>query len=242
MQWFATSYTGSGIHMANKHRIQSSANRHYTTGKKGGSSRRYMNRQLRDPFVRAAAAEQYRARSSYKLIELLDKHRQLLPPRPDTCVIDCGAAPGGWSQVLAQRLEPSSSGPRVLAVDLLEMRAIDGVRIVQGDFLDARVKRELVEAAAGRRVGLVLSDMAPSFTGTRSVDALRTMALCEDVVHFADELLCEGGALVLKFFMGGDEKALRERLKLMFAQVKVDKPSASRKQSAENYLVCLGKL
>ncbi|KAJ2533456.1 2' O-ribose methyltransferase, partial [Coemansia sp. RSA 1937] len=110
-----------------------------------------------------------------------------------------------------------------------------------GDFLDARVKHELIGAIAKRPVGLVLSDMAPSFSGTKSLDALRTLALCEDVVDFAEEFLDTGGSLVLKHFMGGGELELRERLRRMFDQVKIDKPKASRKQSAENYFVCLGK-
>ncbi|KAJ2318203.1 2' O-ribose methyltransferase [Coemansia sp. RSA 2611] len=200
-----------------------------------------MDRQLRDPFVHAAAADQYRARSSYKLIELLDKYE--LQPKASACIIDCGAAPGGWSQVLARRLQGAENEePRIIAVDMLEMQGIRGVQTIHGDFLDAAVKQQIVSAVAGRRVGLVLSDMAPSFTGHRAIDALRTTALCEDVVDFASEFLAPGGALVLKYFMGGEEQELRERLRRMFAQVKVDKPRASRKQSSENYFVCLGRV
>ncbi|KAJ2631942.1 2' O-ribose methyltransferase [Coemansia sp. RSA 1290] len=214
--------------------------RWYTSGKKGGSSKRYMDRQVRDPYVRAAALEQYRARSSYKLIGLIDKYK-LLPQASNTCVVDCGAAPGGWSQVLARRMAGKGAEPRVIAIDLLAMRPLEGVQILEGDFTEASMKQQIVEIVAGRRVGLVLSDMAPSFTGHRSVDALRTTALCEDVVDFAEEFLSPGGNMVLKYFMGGDEHELRQRLRHMFAQVKIDKPNASRKQSAENYFVCLQK-
>ncbi|KAJ2482295.1 2' O-ribose methyltransferase [Coemansia sp. RSA 2131] len=209
------------------------------TAKRGGSSKRYMDRQLRDPFVRAVAASEYRARSSYKLIEMLDKHK-LVPRDPHMCAIDCGAAPGGWSQVLAHRMP--SPVPRVLAVDLLPIRPINNVHIIQGDFLSCLVKQQLASAIARRPVSLILSDMAPSFSGTKSLDALRTLALCEDVVDFAQEFLHSGGSLVLKHFMGGGELELRERLRQMFAKVKVDKPKASRKQSAESYFVCLGKV
>ncbi|KAJ2798623.1 2' O-ribose methyltransferase [Coemansia guatemalensis] len=214
------------------------------SSKKGGSSHRYLQRQQRDPFVKQAAGEQYRARSSYKLIEMLDKHRQLLPQHSsNSCVIDCGAAPGGWSQVVARRLQKTNNTEkgRVIAVDLLPMRAIPGVQIVQGNFLDSDIKQKVAEAVDGRPVGLMLSDMAPSFTGHRSVDAARTMALCEDVVDFADEWLADGGGLVLKYFMGGEEKELRDTLRAKFDRVIIEKPLASRKQSAENYMICLGK-
>ncbi|KAJ1729228.1 2' O-ribose methyltransferase [Coemansia biformis] len=209
--------------------------RRWTSNKGSGSSRRYMERQLRDPFVRQAAAGQYRARSSFKLLELIDRHRLI----PQTgCIIDCGASPGGWSQVAAQRLGP---GGRLIAVDLLAMEPLARVQFIQGDFLDHLVKDQILQAIGQQPVGLVLSDMAPSFTGHRSVDAARAMDLCEDVVAFADSVLSRGGCLVLKFFMGGDEVELRQRLRRMFRSVVVEKPAASRKESAENYLVCLGK-
>ncbi|KAJ2323954.1 2' O-ribose methyltransferase [Coemansia sp. RSA 2681] len=214
----------------------------------GGSSHRYMNRQIQDPFVKLAKAEQFRARSSFKLIELIDRHK-LVPRSSDTCVVDCGAAPGGWSQVIARRFESSGGGteaaiaaaPRIIAVDLIHMQPIPGVRIIQGDFLEQSIKDQVTAALEGRRVGLVLSDMAPSFTGHHSTDAARTMNLCEDVLAFAQQFLACGGNLVLKFFMGGGEAELRKALKESFDRVVVEKPDASRKQSSEQYFVCLGK-
>ncbi|KAJ2749613.1 2' O-ribose methyltransferase [Coemansia nantahalensis] len=208
----------------------------WASSKGSASSRRYMERQLRDPWVKRAAAEQFRARSSFKLLELIDKHR--LIPRAG-CIVDCGAAPGGWSQVVAQRM---GAGNRLVAIDLLPMAPVGGAQFIQGDFLDPAVKAQVRASIGTLPVGLVLSDMAPAFTGHRSVDAARAMDLCEDVVAFADEVLAHDGCLVLKFFMGGGEAELRQALRAMFRSVAVAKPAASRKESAENYLVCVGKL
>ncbi|KAJ1727771.1 2' O-ribose methyltransferase [Coemansia sp. Benny D160-2] len=217
--------------------------------KKGGSSHRYMERQLRDPFVKRAQAEQFRARSSFKLIELIDKHQLVPTNNNDTgmCVVDCGAAPGGWSQVVAQKMAVADTSgalqlPRIVAIDLLPMPPVPGVHFIQGDFLDPATKRQVVAALDNRRVGLVLSDMAPPFTGHHSVDADRTMNLCDDVGAFADEFLAKGGSMVLKFFMGGHESEMRGRLRQAFRKVVVEKPEASRKQSSEQYLVCIDKL
>ncbi|KAJ2157112.1 2' O-ribose methyltransferase [Coemansia sp. RSA 552] len=226
---------------AGRQSLGSLLQRQYTTDKRGGSSKKYMARQRRDPFVKQAVAENYRSRSSYKLVELLTKYPLLPSKQSQLCVVDCGAAPGGWSQVVARRLALGAGSERAVAVDLLPMQGVPGVRFIEGDFLAEATKQQMGQALGGRAVGLVLSDMAPSFTGHRSVDALRTMALCEDVVDFAEETLAGGGNMVLKFFMGGGEAELRTRLRGMFAKVKIDKPLASRKESAEQYLVCLGR-
>ncbi|KAJ2722154.1 2' O-ribose methyltransferase [Coemansia sp. Benny D115] len=212
------------------------------SGKKAtGSSHRYLERQQRDPFVKKARAEQFRARSSFKLIEMLDEHH-LLPRAHDGCIVDCGASPGGWSQVIARRLKHNTADdPRVISVDLLPMQAILGVRFIQGDFLEPSVKDEMISALNGRNVSLMLSDMAPSFTGHHSTDAARTMNLCEDVLAFSNEFLAHGGNLVMKFFMGGGEAELRRALRGGFERVLVTKPEASRKQSSEQYFVCMRK-
>ncbi|KAJ1647440.1 2' O-ribose methyltransferase [Coemansia erecta] len=214
------------------------------SGKKGhGSSHRYIERQQRDPFVKQAKNEQFRARSSFKLIEMLDKYK-LLPKSPSTCIVDCGASPGGWSQVISRRLfsdQTATPLPRIIAVDLLPMRAVPGVHFIQGDFLDDAIKTQVANALGQRRVGLLLSDMAPAFTGHHSTDAARTMNLCEDVLAFSDEFLAFGGNLVMKFFMGGGEAELKRALKMCFDSVVVEKPLASRKQSSEQYFVCIGK-
>ncbi|KAJ1804642.1 2' O-ribose methyltransferase, partial [Coemansia sp. RSA 2599] len=176
--------------------------RSYSSKKGHGSSHRYLERQQRDPFVKQAKNEQFRARSSFKLIEMLDRYK-LLPKSTSTCIVDCGASPGGWSQVVSRRIPSSQPSPRIIAVDLLPMRAIPGVHFIQGDFLDDAVKAQVADALDQRRVGLMLSDMAPAFTGHHSTDAARTMNLCDDVLAFSDEFLAFGGNLVMKFFMGG---------------------------------------
>ncbi|KAJ2387783.1 2' O-ribose methyltransferase, partial [Coemansia sp. RSA 2603] len=182
------------------------------SSKKGhGSSNRYIERQKRDPFVKQAQQENYRARSSYKLISLLDKHH-LLPKSSTACIVDCGAAPGGWSQVISRRV--SHSDRRIIAIDLLPMREVPGVQFIQGDFLEESVKQKVVDALDGRKVGLMLSDMAPAFTGHHSTDAARTMNLCEDVLAFSDQFLSYGGNLVMKFFMGGEEAEMKKALKM----------------------------
>ncbi|KAJ2842112.1 2' O-ribose methyltransferase, partial [Coemansia erecta] len=196
--------------------------------KSSGSSYRYMERQVRDPFVKKAQAEQFRARSSFKLVELLDKHRLLLPQAP-MCIVDCGAAPGGWSQVVARKINATHADnqmPRIVAIDILPMQAIPGVHFIRGDFLEAETKRQIAQALDNRKVGLLLSDMAPAFTGHHSVDADRTMNLCEDVIAFSKEFLAPGGSMVLKFFMGGKESELRKELRRMFRTVHIEKPEA----------------
>ncbi|KAJ1935302.1 2' O-ribose methyltransferase [Kickxella alabastrina] len=213
-----------------------------------GSSYRYMERQIRDPFVKQAQNEQFRSRSSFKLITLLDTHR-LLPASPHACILDCGASPGGWSQVISRRISAAKASaqstapplPRIISLDLLPMRPIPGVHFIQGDFFESPVKREIEQVLGSRRVGLLLSDMAPSFTGNRGTDADRTMNLCEDVLAFSEDVLAFGGNMVVKFFMGGAEPEFRARLRERFERVVVEKPEASRKQSAEQYFVCIGK-
>ncbi|KAJ1837408.1 hypothetical protein LPJ73_007410 [Coemansia sp. RSA 2703] len=121
------------------------------------------------------------------------------------------------------------------------MREVPGVQFIQGDFLEESVKQKVVDALDGRKVGLMLSDMAPAFTGHHSTDAARTMNLCEDVLAFSDQFLSYGGNLVMKFFMGGEEAEMKKALKMRFSKVLVEKPDASRKQSSEQYFVCLSK-
>lgn len=201
------------------------------------SSTRYLDRQSRDPFVKQAKQDQFRARSSYKLIEILNKHK-LLSSSSSQRIVDCGAAPGGWSQVISRRSKKSP----ILAIDLLPMQPIPGVHFIRGDFLDPSAQLQITQWLDGQTAGLLLSDMAPSFTGHHSVDAARTMDLCENVLAFGDQFLARGGNLVLKFFMGGQEAELRQQLRRKFRKVVVDKPDASRRQSSELYFVCQYKL
>ena len=197
------------------------------------SSKLWLERQLNDPYVARAKAEGYRSRAAFKLSEIDDKHRFL---KKGGRVIDLGAAPGGWSQVAAQRVGASG---RVVAIDLLDMDAISGVDFVQLDFLDAGAPQKL-EAMLGGPADVVLSDMASNATGHARTDHLKIMALVEAAAEFAREVLGPGGAFLAKVLQGGTESALLASLKREFASVKHMKPAASRADSAELYLLATG--
>lgn len=195
------------------------------------SSRRWLQRQLNDPYVAAARREGWRSRAAFKLIELDDRFHLI---GKGARVVDLGAAPGGWSQVAARR-----GAGHVVALDLLPVDPIEGVTILQGDFTDPEMP-ERVRAALGGPADLVLSDMAPNTTGHRSTDHLRIMALAEMAAEFALDVLAPGGAFVCKVFQGGSEKAMLGALKLAFREVRHAKPPASRRDSSELYVVARG--
>ena len=204
-----------------------------TARRRKASSTRWLQRQLNDPYVADAKRQGYRSRAAFKLIEIDDRFRLL---RRGARVIDLGAAPGGWSQVAAARV-----GDRglVVAVDMTEMDPIPGVSFMHLDFTEGDAP-EQVEAALGGPVDLVLSDMAAPATGHAPTDHLRIMALCEAALEFAAGVLKPGGAFVAKVLQGGTERGLLERLKRDFAVVRHVKPPASRKDSAEMYVVATG--
>jgi len=197
------------------------------------ASQKWLERQLNDPYVRAAQASGYRSRAAFKLLEIDDKVRLL---KPGARVVDLGAAPGGWTQVSLERIAP---GGRVVALDLLAMDPVSGAIVLQGDFQDAAAEQAVLAALAGQ-ADLVLSDMAPNTTGHNATDHLRIMALAELALDFAVRVLAPGGGFVTKVFQGGTEKALLEQLKLRFAVVRHIKPPASRKDSSELYVVATG--
>jgi 23S rRNA (uridine2552-2'-O)-methyltransferase len=205
-----------------------------TAKQRTASSQRWLQRQLNDPYVAAARRHGYRSRSAYKLIEIDDKRRLLKPGRR---VVDLGAAPGGWSQVAAERVGSVEGRGQVVAIDLIAMEPIPGVDVVMGDFLHqaapGRLKALLREAGAD----VVLSDMAAQGTGHSRTDHLRIMALAEAAAEFAIEVLAPGGALLCKVFQGGSERALLDELKRAFASVRHIKPPASRAESAELYVL-----
>jgi 23S rRNA (uridine2552-2'-O)-methyltransferase len=205
------------------------------------SSKLWLERQLNDPYVARARREGWRSRAAFKLSELDDKHRFL---KPGARVVDLGAAPGGWSQVAAQRAgaaEPSGGGARgrVVAIDLLPMDPIAGVEFVELDFLDAGAPEQLKAMLAGG-ADVVLSDMAANATGHRATDHLRIMGLVEAAAAFAREVLRPGGTFLAKVIQGGTEAALLADLKRDFAGVKHVKPAASRPDSAELYVLATG--
>jgi 23S rRNA (uridine2552-2'-O)-methyltransferase len=197
------------------------------------SSRRWLERQLNDPFVREAKAKGYRSRAAFKLAELDDRFRIL---KPGGRVLDLGAAPGGWSQVAAKRVGAKGV---VVAADILEIAPLPGVAVFQVDIGDAALLPILKEALGGD-ADTVLSDMAASTTGHRTTDHLRTMALLEAALDIADAVLKPGGAFVGKVFQGGATGRLLARIKKTFRDVKHVKPRASRAESVELYLVALG--
>ena len=195
------------------------------------ASQRWLSRQLNDPYVVAAKAQGWRSRAAFKLIEL-DERFHLI--RPGMRVVDLGAAPGGWSQVVVKQGAAS-----VVGVDLLPVDPIGGAVMLEGDFSEPDVQDRLVEMLGGK-ADLVLSDMAPNTTGHGATDHLRIVALAEAAVAFALEVLAEGGGFVAKVFQGGAERTVLEALKRHFSSVRHAKPPASRKESSELYVVATG--
>ena len=197
------------------------------------SSRAWLERQIRDPYVARAKREGFRSRAAYKLAEIDDQFHLL---KPGARVVDLGAAPGGWSEIAARRAGPSG---RVVALDILDMKPVAGVEFLHLDFLDATAPDRLKEMLGGR-ADVVLSDMAANATGHRQTDHLRIVALAEAAAFFAREVLAPGGSFLCKVLQGGTEAALLAELKRDFATVKHVKPPASRTDSAELYLLAKG--
>jgi 23S rRNA (uridine2552-2'-O)-methyltransferase len=197
------------------------------------SSRRWLERQINDPYVHAAKSKGYRSRAAFKLLELDDKFHFL---KKGGRVLDLGAAPGGWSQIAAQRVGVTG---RVVGIDILEMESLVGVVLFQGDLL-APETPALLKDALGGPADVVLTDMAAPTTGHRATDHLRTSALLEAALDMAQDVLKPGGVFVGKAFQGGAANDLLLRLKKGFTSVKHVKPPASRSQSVELYLVATG--
>lgn len=198
------------------------------------SSTRWLQRQLNDPYVAAAQRAGYRSRAAFKL-EQLDERFELL--KSGQRVVDLGAAPGGWTQVCVARV---GAGGLVVAVDLEAIEPMAGAVALAGDVFDPELPMRLMEASAGHRFDLVLSDMAPKTTGHRGTDHLRIMGLAEAAFATACDVLVLGGGFVAKVWQGGTEDALLAQIKTRFAQVRHAKPAASRSDSAEMYLVAQG--
>jgi 23S rRNA (uridine2552-2'-O)-methyltransferase len=196
------------------------------------SSTRWLERQLNDPYVKQAKAEGYRSRAAFKLLELDDRFGLL---RSAQRVVDLGIAPGGWSQVVRKRAPKAT----IAGIDLLPTEPIDGVTILQMDFMADEAPTALSEALGGPP-DLVLSDMAANTVGHKQTDHLRTMGLVEAAAQFAVETLAAGGAFVAKVLAGGTDAALLTLLKQHFRTVKHAKPPASRKGSSEWYVVAQG--
>jgi 23S rRNA (uridine2552-2'-O)-methyltransferase len=205
-------------------------------GRKIGSTL-WLQRQLNDPYVARAKAEGYRSRAAYKLKELDERYHLL---RKGMRVVDLGAAPGGWSQIAAAATGSTDEHPLVVGIDYLDMDPIPGVVLLKKDFTDDDAPKALVDALGGKKVDLVLSDMAAPTTGHRPTDHLRIVHLVEIAAAFAVEVLAPGGTFVAKVFQGGTEHELLALLKRHFATTLHAKPKASRAESAETYLVARG--
>jgi 23S rRNA (uridine2552-2'-O)-methyltransferase len=202
--------------------------------KRTKSSARWLAEHAADPYVKRAREEGWRSRAAFKLEEIQRTDRLL---GPGMTVVDLGAAPGGWSQFAARCLGGQG---RVLALDVLEMPAIPGVEFIEGDFTEEPVLARLTAMLGGRKVDLVMSDMAPNMMGIAEVDHDRSMYLVELAVDFATRELRPGGDLLTKVFQGRDFQPLIARLRREFDSVKLRKPKASRARSAEVYVLARG--
>jgi 23S rRNA (uridine2552-2'-O)-methyltransferase len=196
-----------------------------------GSSQRWRARQERDIYVDQAVRGGWRARAVFKLEQIQAKERLL---RPGVVCVDLGSAPGSWSQLAGRLVAP---GGRVVSIDLLPMDAIPGVDFLQGDFTDPAMVAKLKQMLGNLAVDLVMSDMAPNITGNRAIDQPRSLALLEEALSFATEVLSPGGDLLLKAFQGEGIDSFTRELKRHFATVKTIKPKASRPESREIYLL-----
>ena len=203
-------------------------------GRKHRFGKAWMHEHVNDPYVREANRLGYRSRAAFKLLELAQKDRLF---RSGMRVVDLGAAPGSWSQVLAQRLGPSST---IVAIDILEMQPLRGVTVVQGDFSTEEGLAQLEAALGAQRVDLVVSDMAPNLSGIEGVDQARAMHLADLALAFAVDWLQPGGDFVVKAFQGEGFDAFKREAASHFGKVYVRKPDASRDRSREVFIVGKG--
>jgi 23S rRNA (uridine2552-2'-O)-methyltransferase len=205
-------------------------------GRKVGSTR-WLQRQLNDPYVEEAKRRGYRSRAAFKLAEIDDRYRFL---KPGMTVLDLGAAPGGWSQIAAERVGSAEGKGQVLAVDVSPIEPLPGVGVLTQDVSANEAPEAIRAALKGGRADVVLSDMAAPATGHRSTDHLRVVALVESALDFAEGVLKPGGTFLAKVFQGGAGGELVARLKRSFAKVHHVKPKASRKESPEVYVLATG--
>lgn len=209
-----------------------------TAKRRKKSSTLWLSRQLNDPYVKKAKEQGFRSRAAFKLIEIDDKFHLL---KKGKMVIDLGAAPGGWSQVVVEKVGDGN----VLAVDILEMDEISGVKFIQQDFLAEDAEQIITEAAKdllkkNRKFDVILSDMAANSCGDAKTDHLRIIEILELNLDFATKFLAQGGNFVGKIFQGGASGELLKKFKQNFNIVKHFKPDSSRKESAENYIIAMG--
>lgn len=198
------------------------------------SSQRWLKEHFDDPFVKQAQKDGYRSRASYKLLEIQEKDHIL---KNGMTVIDLGAAPGGWSQVVSRIIGEHG---RLIASDILSMDSIADVTFIQGDFTDDKVFETLLETINHQPVDLVISDMAPNMSGMRSVDQTKAMLLCELALDMALKVLKPGGCFLIKIFQGEGFDAYLQMVRQSFDKVQIRKPNSSRDRSREQYLLAKG--
>jgi 23S rRNA (uridine2552-2'-O)-methyltransferase len=202
---------------------------------KSGSQKRWLKEHQDDVYVKKAHTDGLRCRAAYKLIELQEKDRLFLP---NQTVVDLGAAPGGWSQVLPRWIGKNG---KIIALDILPMDPLYQVHFIQGDFTSEAVFQELIKALDGQKIHWVISDMAPNFAGDKAIDQPKAMYLVELALDFAIQHLAPGGGFVAKLFQGAGFQEFQKLVKASFKQVVIRKPDASRDRSSECYLIAREK-
>ncbi|KAI5622717.1 rRNA methyltransferase 2, mitochondrial [Silurus asotus] len=207
---------------------------------KSGAEQRWVVRQMNDPFVKAAHLQNFRCRSAFKLLEIDEKYRLL---KPGFCVIDCGAAPGAWSQVAVQRVNSTGERPDltkgcVFGIDLLHIAPLEGAHFLSNqDITSSTTHTKLQELLPQAYADVILSDMAPNATGLKELDHERLVCMCLSLLELAEKLLRPGGSLLCKYWDGALAHKLRDGLTRAFQDVKTLKPKASRKDSSELYFL-----
>lgn len=202
--------------------------------KRTKSSKRWLDEHFNDVYVKKAQAEGYRSRAVYKLKEVDDKEMLL---KPGMTVVDLGAAPGGWTQYVSEKLQGRGL---IVALDILPMDALPDVTFIHGDFREDAVLQELINLIPERSLDLLLSDMAPNMSGTNAIDIPRAMYLVELAFDFAEKMLKPGGTMLVKIFHGAGFDDLVKQARASFEKVVIRKPSASRSRSKETYLLAKG--
>ncbi len=201
------------------------------------SSTKWLQRQLNDPFVMKAKQDGYRSRAAYKIIEIDEKFKIF---KKGAKVVDLGAAPGGWSQIAVKKVGEDDENPNVLAVDILPMGSMFGVKVMTMDFLLDDSEQKIIDALGGVKADIVMSDMAANTTGNPKLDHLKIMTLLELAYDFAKKVMAFNGCFIAKIFQGGTETSLLDQIKKDFTTVKHFKPKSSRQESREYYVIAKG--
>lgn len=202
---------------------------------KSGSSKRWLKEHFTDPYVKRAQQAGYRSRAVFKLLEIEEKYHLF---KPGMTVVDLGAAPGGWSQVVVNWIKPKG---RIIALDILPMDPIEGVEFIQGDFSEDSVAEQLLETVSPSKPNWVISDMAPNMSGNASIDMPRAMHLSELALDFALQVLEKNGGFLIKMFQGEGFDAYLSNIRKLFSSVTLCKPKASRGRSREIFILARGK-